>query len=88
MSEKAGSWVHRPSPIVVLWLALSLPLVIWDIGYCLLRPYSMPGGFLHPLWKPYALYGEVDYMYGWPEYLAHNGFTAAQSFMNLVETVG
>ncbi|KAI9715394.1 MAG: hypothetical protein M1812_006039, partial [Candelaria pacifica] len=48
----------------------------------------MPGGYLHsPLWKPYGLYGEVDFIYGWKAYNEHNGFTAAQTMLNVVETV-
>ena len=56
----------------------------------LLRPYSMaPDGFLHaPLFAPYALYGQVDYIYGEKAYREHNGFTAAQAGLNLVESVG
>lgn len=55
----------------------------------LLRPASMPGGSLHlPFFKPYALYGTVDYIYGWPAWSARNGFTAAQAGLNVVETVG
>ncbi|KAI9862708.1 MAG: hypothetical protein M1813_004204 [Trichoglossum hirsutum] len=47
----------------------------------------MPGGYLHsPVWTPYALYGTVDYIYGWPAYNSHNGFTAAQSTMNILES--
>jgi hypothetical protein len=39
----------------------------------------MPGGKFHsPIWTPYALYGTVDYMYGWPAWNAGIGFTAAQ----------
>ncbi|MCJ1254802.1 hypothetical protein MMC24_002618 [Lignoscripta atroalba] len=38
----------------------------------------MPGGWLHsPIWVPYALYGTVDYIYGFPAWEARNGFTAA-----------
>ena len=49
----------------------------------------MPGGkFQSPLFKPYALYGTVDYVYGWPAYNASNGFTAAQASLNLLETIG
>jgi len=49
----------------------------------------MPGGFLHaPIWSPYALYGTVDYIYGFPAWNANNGFTAAQATLNVVETVG
>ncbi|EXJ92493.1 hypothetical protein A1O3_01045 [Capronia epimyces CBS 606.96] len=48
----------------------------------------MPGGSLHwPLWKPYALYGTVDYVYGWPAWNGHVGFTAAQASLNVAETV-
>ncbi|KAL2001711.1 hypothetical protein VTN02DRAFT_1351 [Thermoascus thermophilus] len=80
-------WVHTPSTAMTLWLVVSVPLVLWDAGYVLLRPHSMPGGRLHsPLWTPYALYGTVDYIYGWPAFNARNGFTAAQTVMNLVET--
>lgn len=83
------NWVHTPSTAVTLWLALSIPLVLWDAGYVLLRPHSMPGNKLHsPIWTPYALYGTIDYIYGWPAFNARNGFTAAQTIMNLVETAG
>lgn len=48
----------------------------------------MPGGSLHwPLWVPYDLYGKVDYIYGWKAYNEHNGFTAAQTALNVVETL-
>ncbi|KAJ5279042.1 hypothetical protein N7478_004414 [Penicillium angulare] len=82
-------WVHTPSVALTLWLVFSVPLVIWDAGYVLLRPHSMPGGRLHsPLWTPYALYGRIDYIYGWPAFNARNGFTAAQTALNVVETLG
>jgi len=48
----------------------------------------MPGGRIHNyLWKPYALYGTVDYIYGWPAWDAKNGFTSAQGTLNLIESV-
>ncbi|KAI9717784.1 MAG: hypothetical protein M1812_004513 [Candelaria pacifica] len=48
----------------------------------------MPGGYLHsPIWTPYGLYGTVDHMYGWKAWDAHNGFTAAQTSLNVVETI-
>jgi hypothetical protein len=85
----ARKWVHTPSAALTIWLVVSVPLVIWDAGYVLLRPHSMPGGRLHsPIWTPYALYGTVDYIYGWPAYNARNGFTAAQTVMNVIETLG
>lgn len=49
----------------------------------------MPGGKYHsPLWVPYALYGAVDHVYGWPAWESGDGFTAAQTWLNLVELVG
>ena len=48
----------------------------------------MPGGRFHsPIWTPYALYGTVDYVYGWPAWNGHVGFTAAQASLNVAETV-
>jgi hypothetical protein len=48
----------------------------------------MPGGAIHaPFWSPYELYGQIDYMYGWPAWEANNGFTAAQGMLNLVESI-
>ncbi|KAJ5084571.1 hypothetical protein NUU61_009150 [Penicillium alfredii] len=85
----ARKWVHTPSAALTIWLVFSVPLVVWDAGYVLLRPHSMPGGRLHsPIWAPYALYGTVDYIYGWPAFNARNGFTAAQTVLNVVETLG
>ena len=83
----APAWSHTPSRLTLLWLAVSLPLVVWDTLYILLRPRTMPGGALHwPLWVPYALYGEVDHVYGWVAFHARDGFTAAQGSLNAVET--
>lgn len=53
-----------------------------------MRPHTMPGGSLHwPIWSPYELYGKVDYIYGWKAFNDGNGFTSAQGFLNVVETV-
>lgn len=85
---RKGQWAHTPSNLTLGWLLISLPLVAWDTGYVMLRPYSMPGGSLHwPIWQPYELYGKVDYIYGWKAFNDNNGFTAAQGFLNIVETV-
>lgn len=81
--RKSAGYTHEPPLILLVWLVVSLPLVAWDTLYVFLRPHTMPGGKLHsPLWTPYALYGSVDYIYGWPAWDNHNGFTAAQSAMN------
>jgi hypothetical protein len=71
----------------MLWLAISVPLVAWDIGYVFGRPHTMPDGYLHwPIYVPYALYGKVDHIYGWKAFDAKNGFTAAQTALNVVES--
>lgn len=88
-SSGAKKWSHTPTPLTLLWLLVSVPLVTWDVGYVMMRPHSMPGGYLHsPIWKPYALYGVVDHVYGWPAFEAKDGFTAAQASLNVAETLG
>jgi hypothetical protein len=85
---RKGKWAHTPSNLAIIWLLVSLPLVAWDTGYVMLRPHSMPGGSLHwPLWVPYDLYGKTDYIYGWKAFESHNGFTAAQGFLNIIESL-
>ncbi|KAL4876004.1 hypothetical protein BJY04DRAFT_149282 [Aspergillus karnatakaensis] len=83
-----STWFHVPTTAVTLWLLISTPLVLWDSGYVLCRPHSMPGGKWHALWSGYAWYSTVDYIYGWPAYNLQNGFTAAQTILNLIETAG
>ena len=46
----------------------------------------MPGGKFSWPWAPYELYGTIDYIYGWKAYNEHNGFTGAQTFLNVIET--
>ena len=82
-------WAHSPTPLTLAWLLISLPLVFWDSGYVLFRPHTMPGGkWQRPLYTPYALYGSVDYTYGWPAWTSRNGFTGAQASMNVLESLG
>jgi len=84
----ATTFTHSPSSLVLFWFAFSLPLIVWDSVYVFLRPRTMEGGDLHwPLWVPYKLYGEVDHVYGWKAFNANSGFTGAQSFMNIVESL-
>lgn len=86
-AAREAGWSHTPSNLTLIWLAVSLPLVVWDTGYVVLRPYSMPGGWLHkPLWTPYGLYGTVDHMYGFKQYNLGTGWTAAQGTVNALET--
>ncbi|QRW20832.1 hypothetical protein RhiXN_05821 [Rhizoctonia solani] len=47
----------------------------------------MAGGDLHWIWKPYALYAQIDYVYGWPSFTRGDGFANAQSLMNVLETI-
>ncbi|RYP92273.1 hypothetical protein DL770_001586 [Monosporascus sp. CRB-9-2] len=85
--RQGGSWAHAPSRATLLWFTVSLPLVVWDSLYVLLRPLTMEGGTLHwPLWVPYRLYGEIDHAYGWKAFRARSGFIAAQGTLNAAET--
>ncbi|KAK6331390.1 hypothetical protein TWF730_004472 [Orbilia blumenaviensis] len=78
---------HTPNRLFLLWLSISLPLVLWDFSYVMLRPHSMPGGKWHLPWKPYALYCEIDLVYGFKHYYDGEGFNPAQSAMNFVEVL-
>lgn len=40
-----GLWCHAPDNVTLFWMAVSLPLVIWDSIYVLGRPHTMEGGF-------------------------------------------
>jgi len=81
-------WAHAPPAFAIVWLLVSLPLVAWDCGYVLLRPHSMPGGKMQwPLFVPYELYVKMDYIYGWKAYNEKNGFTSAQGFLNIIESL-
>ncbi|KAE8224392.1 hypothetical protein CF319_g2703 [Tilletia indica] len=79
--------IHQPRTWITLWLALSSILVLWDCGYMLLRPHSMRGGKFFALWQPYELYGTIDKIYGVDAFTAKEGFPAAQSIMNIPETI-
>ncbi|KAF5020957.1 hypothetical protein F66182_7003 [Fusarium sp. NRRL 66182] len=86
--ETPKIWRHTPSSTTIVWLMISVPLVAWDVGYVFGRPHTMPNGSLHwPVWAPYALYSEIDYIYGWKALDSNNGFTAAQTALNVVESV-
>lgn len=48
----------------------------------------MVGGKYHsPLWTPYALYAEIDYVYGWKALQENNSWTQTQTWFNLGEVV-
>jgi hypothetical protein len=64
-----------------IWFAISIPLVVWDIAFVLLRPRSMPGGSMAFLWAPYAKYVTVDLSYG----DLGDGFVWAQAIMSAGE---
>ena len=82
-------WLHTPSNLTLLWLAISLPLVLWDCGFLLLRPWTLPGGSIHsPIWIPYKLYGEVDWTYSVAAWHEGDGFGHAQATLNVIETLG
>ncbi|PAV16954.1 protein related to Adiponectin receptor 1 [Pyrrhoderma noxium] len=80
----AGSKTHT---WISLWFLITAPIIFWDVGYCLMRPRSFKGGDLHWIWNPYALYQEVDLVYGVDAYYRGDGFTNAQASLNIVETL-
>jgi hypothetical protein len=81
-------WCHTASNLTVLWLFISIPLVLWDVLYILLRPHTFAGGALQwPIWKPYELYASVDKVYSRSAWDANEGFGGAQGVLNAVELV-
>ncbi|KAG8905593.1 hypothetical protein FRB99_008591 [Tulasnella sp. 403] len=46
----------------------------------------MPGGDLHWIWKPYEIYVKIDKIYGFEALETKNGFTNAQSMLNVIES--
>lgn len=81
-------WSHTPSNATLIWLWISLPVVIWDTGYVLGRPYTFPGGKWHaPIWTLYAIQADLDYTYGLPAFEAGLGWPAAQGWFNAIETL-
>ncbi|TFK50422.1 hypothetical protein OE88DRAFT_1631340 [Heliocybe sulcata] len=79
MAPRIHTWIS-------LWFLLTVPVIFWDAGYCFMRPWSMKGGDLHWIWKPYAIYQDVDYIYGLKALQEGDGFPNAQSLLNVVET--
>lgn len=83
-----STWCHTASNITVFWIAVSLPLVLWDTLYILLRPHTFEGGVLQwPIWKPYEIYASIDKVYSRSAWEAHEGFAGAQGALNAVELV-
>ncbi|KIP05673.1 hypothetical protein PHLGIDRAFT_107951 [Phlebiopsis gigantea 11061_1 CR5-6] len=80
MATKFPLWIS-------IWFLATIPVIFWDAGYCFMRPRSMRGGDLHWIWSPYSLYQDIDYVYGLRAFENHEGFTNAQSFLNIVENL-
>ncbi|KAJ3917458.1 hypothetical protein F5877DRAFT_44629 [Lentinula edodes] len=85
MAVKTYTWIS-------IWFLLTTPVILWDVGYCFMRPRSMVGGDLHWIWEPYGIYQNVSLsdcyiLYGIPALEEVTGFTNAQSFMNIIETI-
>lgn len=80
MAPKIHWWIS-------LWFAVTVPVIFWDAGYCFLRPRSMKGGDLHWIWRPYAIYQDIDYIYGLKALQEGDGFPNAQSLLNVLETL-
>ncbi|KAJ4455450.1 putative emopamil-binding protein [Paratrimastix pyriformis] len=66
-----------------IWFLLTVIICTWDASFVLLRPYSLPGGKWHQIWKPYALYITMDRRYG----DVNDAWVATQSYLNLFENI-
>ncbi|THH19491.1 hypothetical protein EUX98_g8769 [Antrodiella citrinella] len=75
----------KPHWWISLWFGVTIPVIFWDVGYCFMRPRSMAGGDLNWIWSPYTLYQTIDYVYGLPSFERGDGFTNAQSLLNVIE---
>ncbi|GAA5976779.1 hypothetical protein JCM5350_007245 [Sporobolomyces pararoseus] len=82
----ARSAVYSPPTWVNAWFLISTLAVLWDIGFVLARPRSFHGGDLHWIWSPYALYEKVDLVYSPSHFARKEGFTSAQTYMNIIES--
>jgi hypothetical protein len=83
-----STWCHTASNLTVLWICVSMPLVLWDSLYILLRPHTFAGGALQwPIWKPYEIYAAIDKVYSRSAWDAREGFGGAQGVLNAVELI-
>ncbi|KAJ8082775.1 hypothetical protein PM082_008631 [Marasmius tenuissimus] len=80
MAPKTYTWISW-------WFLITIPVIFWDVGYCFMRPRSFEGGDLHWYWTPYSIYQNVDLVYGVEAYKRGDGFTNAQSLLNVIETL-
>ena len=81
-------WSHAPSRSTIIWLIVSIPSIVWNIGYVLGRPHTMLGGRWHePIWVPYGVYSRIDLVYGEKGLEENNGYLAGQSIMNIIESL-
>ncbi|KAK7464012.1 hypothetical protein BaRGS_00037976 [Batillaria attramentaria] len=48
---------------VLGWFYATAAICTYDASFIVLRPHSLPGGKLAPIWKPYTLYFDVDQRY-------------------------
>lgn len=76
---------HAPLPRwIVIWLAVSTLVVLWDAAFVLLRPASFPGESLGYFWSfAYGKYLEVDHGYA----DLQNTFVSSLAIMSLLESI-
>ncbi|XP_065884785.1 uncharacterized protein [Dysidea avara] len=65
----------------VVWFLLSGLVTLYDCGFVLLRPHSLPKGKFHHFFTPYALYIKIDKAYGNIE----DEFVWGLAWLNLIE---
>ncbi|KAF9269725.1 hypothetical protein L218DRAFT_850497 [Marasmius fiardii PR-910] len=81
MAPRTYTWIS-------LWFLVTFPVIFWDVGFCFMRPRSFEGGDLHWYWTPYKIYQNVPFqVYGVEAFKRGDGFTNAQSFLNILENL-
>jgi len=82
------TWAHTPRFPVLVWTAFAFPFTIWDTLYIVLRPRTLPGHEWHdPIWTAVGTYAAVDGVYSEQAWLEGEGWTAAQSVINVTEVL-
>ncbi|XP_065885867.1 uncharacterized protein [Dysidea avara] len=67
----------------VVWFFLSALVVIYECGFVLLRPHTLPGGKFHDFFTPYDEYIKIDKGYG----NIKDEFVWAGTWMNIIEVL-
>lgn len=80
--------IHQPRLEVIIWACCTFPFTVGNTAYIFLRPHSLPGHKWHdPIFHPIAQWAAIDHLYGEQGWIQHEGFTAAQGVINMLEVM-